>query len=45
MAGGQGYAPAYHQNAFDILGTNNSNDKESLANRVAAQVAALTYQS
>jgi hypothetical protein len=45
MAGGQGYAPAYHQNAFGILGTNNSDDKESLANTVATQVAALTYQS
>jgi hypothetical protein len=43
--GGQGCAPAYHQNAFGILGTNNSNDEESLANTVATQVAALTYQS
>jgi hypothetical protein len=45
MAGGHGYAPAYHQNAFGILGTNDSNDKELLANTVATQVAALTYQS
>ncbi len=45
MAGGQGYAPAYHQNAFGILGTNNSDDEESLAPTVATQVAALTYQS
>ncbi len=44
-AGGQGYAPAYHENAFGILGTNDSNDEESLANTVATQVAALTYQS
>ncbi len=45
MAGGHGYAPAYHQNAFGILGTNNRDDEESLANTVATQVAALTYQS
>jgi hypothetical protein len=45
MAGGHGYAPAYHKNAFGILGTYDSNDKESLANMVATQVAALTYQS
>ncbi len=45
MVGGHGYAPAYHQNAFGILGTNNSDDEESLANTVATQVAALTYQS
>ncbi len=44
-AGGHGYAPAYHQNAFGILGTNDSNNEESLANMVATQVAALTYQS
>jgi hypothetical protein len=43
-AGGHGYAPAYHQNAFGILGTNNSDNEESLANTVATQVAALTYQ-
>jgi hypothetical protein len=44
-AGGHGYAPAYHQNAFGILGTNDWDNKESLANTVATQVAALTYQS
>ncbi len=44
-AGCHGYAPAYHQNAFGILGTNDSNNKELLANMVATQVAALTYQS
>ncbi len=44
-AGGHGYAPAYHQNAFGILGTNDSDDEELLANTVATQVAALTYQS
>jgi hypothetical protein len=41
-AGGHGYAPVYHQNAFIIIGTNDSNDKELLANMVATQVAALT---
>jgi hypothetical protein len=45
MVVGQGYAPAYHQNAFGVLGTNDSNNEESLANTVATQVAALTYQS
>jgi hypothetical protein len=45
MGRGHGYAPAYHQNAFGILGTNNSDNKELLANTVATQVAALTYQS
>jgi hypothetical protein len=45
MAGGHGYAPAYHQNAFGILGTNDSNDDKSLAKTVATQVATLTYQS
>jgi hypothetical protein len=45
MAGGHGYAPAYHKNAFGILGTNDSDNKASLANTVATQVAALTYQS
>ena len=43
-AGGQGYAPTFHQNAFAALGKD-SDDKESLANTVATQVAALTYQS
>ncbi len=46
-AGGNHYAPTqpYNQNAFDILGETESNDKESIANMVASQVAALTYQS
>jgi hypothetical protein len=46
-AGGHGYAPAqlYNQNAFGILGETKSDDKESIANTMATQVAALTYQS
>jgi hypothetical protein len=47
-AGHQGYAPAqpYRQNAFGILGKDNDdNNKESIANTNATQVAALTYQS
>jgi hypothetical protein len=42
MAEGHGYAPENIKNAFGILGTNNSDDEESLANMVATQVAALT---
>jgi hypothetical protein len=45
MAGGHGYTPAFHQNAFGILKNNDSDDDESLASTVATQVAALTYQS
>ncbi len=45
MVGGHGYTPVYHQNALGILGTNDSDNKASLANTVAIQVAALTYQS
>ena len=46
-AGHHGYAPAqlYQQNAFGILGKTKSDDEESIANTVATQVAALTYQS
>jgi hypothetical protein len=45
-AGHHGCAPAmpFQQNAFGILEDNNSND-ESIAARVAMQVAALTHQS
>ena len=45
MLGSQGYAPVFHQDAFGILGTTDRVDKESLANMVAPQVVALTYQS
>jgi hypothetical protein len=45
-AGGQGYVPAYHQNAFGALKSADSDDGDvSLATTVATQVAALTYQS
>ncbi len=44
-AGGHGYTPVFHQNAFGILENNDSDDDESLASTVATQVAALTYQS
>jgi hypothetical protein len=44
-AGGHGYTPAFHQNAFGILKNNDSDDNESLASTVSTQVAALTYQS
>jgi hypothetical protein len=46
-AGHHGYAPAqpYQQNAFGTLGKTESDDEESIANTVATQVAALTYQS
>ncbi len=46
-AGHHSYAPAqlYQQNAFGILGKTKSDDEESIANLVATQVAALTYQS
>ena len=45
-AGGQGYAPLFHQNAFAALkDASDSDNEESLANTVATQVAALTYQS
>jgi hypothetical protein len=46
-AGHHRYAPAqpYQQNVFSILGKVQSNDEESIANTVATQVAALTYQS
>ncbi len=38
--------PAYHQNAFGALESTDSDDDDaSLANTVATQVAALTYQS
>ena len=38
--------PAYHQNAFGALKSNDSDvDDVSLANTVATQVAALTHQS
>ena len=43
-AGGWGYAPAFHQNAFAVL-EEASDDKESLTNTVAMQVVALAYQS
>ena len=45
-AGGQGYVPAYHQNAFGALESDDSDgDDVSVANTVATQVAALIYQS
>ncbi len=46
-AGHHGYALAqpYQQNAFGILGDDESNDEESIAKTVTTQVAALTYQS
>jgi hypothetical protein len=45
--GHHGYAPAqpYLQNAFGILSKAESDNEESIANTVATQVAALTYQS
>jgi hypothetical protein len=46
-AGHHGYAPTqpYQLNAFGILGETKSDNEESIANTVATQVAALTYQS
>jgi hypothetical protein len=46
-AGHHGYATAqpYQQNTFGILGETESDNKEPIANTVATQMAALTYQS
>ncbi len=47
MAGHHGYAPAlpFQQNAFGALAADDDEDKESIVEGMADQVAALTYQS